>query len=171
MYPSRFDHFKSSVSAVNSETDLLLMRLQMQQLAVERDEEKIKKLGDEKRSLMQKFCEIGIEDENDKKRKEEEKKGSMRRYRPGDIRVDEYKILPSDDFKEVEIVPGEIELTNPQRLIRKMPEEGDLLNNNNYLDLLFRLLHDDSIHDLRKGIVLMRGLENAPNQQGINVRR
>jgi hypothetical protein len=120
---------------------------------------------------MQKFCEIGIEDENDKKRKEEEKKSSMRRNRPGDIRVDEYKILPSDDFKEVEIVPGEIELTNPQRLIRKMPEEGDLQNNNNYLDLLFRLLHDDSIHDLRKGIVLMRGLENAPNQQGINVRR
>jgi hypothetical protein len=44
-----------------------------------------------------------------------------------------------------------------------MPEEGDLQNNHNYLDLLFRLLHDDSIHDLRKGIVLMRGLENAPN--------
>ena len=52
-----------------------------------------------------------------------------------------------------------------------MPEEGDLQNNHNYLDLLFRLLHDDSIHDLRKGIVLMRGLENVPNQQGINVRR
>jgi hypothetical protein len=52
-----------------------------------------------------------------------------------------------------------------------MPEEGDLQNHHNYLDLLFRLLHDDSIHDLRKGIVLMRGLENNPNQHGVNVRR
>ena len=47
MYPSRFDHFKSSVSAVSSETDLLVMRLKMQ-LAVERDEEKISKLEGEK---------------------------------------------------------------------------------------------------------------------------
>jgi hypothetical protein len=89
MYPSRFDHFKTSVSAVNSESGLLLMRLQMQ---LEKDEEKIKKLDGEKNSLMQKFCEIGIEAENDKKRKEEEKKSSLMRNRPGDIRVDEYKI-------------------------------------------------------------------------------
>jgi hypothetical protein len=52
-----------------------------------------------------------------------------------------------------------------------MPEEGDLMNNHNYLDLLFRLLHDDSIHDLRKGINLMRGLVNDPNFQTLNIRR
>jgi hypothetical protein len=40
---------------------------------------------------MLKFCEIGIEAENDKKRQEDEKKSGMRRNRPGDIRVDEYK--------------------------------------------------------------------------------
>jgi hypothetical protein len=52
-----------------------------------------------------------------------------------------------------------------------MPKEGDLQNHHNYLDLLFRLLHDDSIHDLRKGVVLMRGLVNDPNLHTINVKR
>jgi hypothetical protein len=33
-----------------------------------------------------------------------------------------------------------------------MPEEGDLINAHNYLDLLFRLLHEDAIADLRNGI-------------------
>ena len=37
-----------------------------------------------------------------------------------------------------------------------MPSEGDLLSTSNYLDLLFRLLHDDAIHDLRKGVTFMR---------------
>ncbi len=44
-----------------------------------------------------------------------------------------------------------------------MPEEGDLLSTHNYLDILFRLLHDDAIHDLRKGIQFIR--ENAYNIQ------
>jgi len=33
-----------------------------------------------------------------------------------------------------------------------MPEEGDLLSTHNYLDILFRLLHEDAITDLRNGI-------------------
>jgi hypothetical protein len=43
MYPSRYDHFKGSVSAVNSETEMLAMRLEMQR-PIDRDEEKTKKL-------------------------------------------------------------------------------------------------------------------------------
>jgi hypothetical protein len=54
------------------------------------------------------------------------------------------------------IIPGEKELTNPQRLIRRMPEQGDLQSTHNYLDILFRLLHDDAIHDLRNGVTFMR---------------
>jgi hypothetical protein len=63
---------------------------------------------------MVKYCEMGIEEEYEKKRQEEEKKGgNMRRNRRGDIKFDEYKSMPSEDFKEIEIVPGEWELTNP----------------------------------------------------------
>lgn len=35
-----------------------------------------------------------------------------------------------------------------------MPEKGDLINPHNYLDLLFRLLHEDAISELRDGILL-----------------
>jgi hypothetical protein len=60
--------------------------------------------------------------------------------------------LPDEDFTKVEIVPGEFELIGPDPLIRRMPEEGNLISKHNYLDLLFQLLHYDAIHDLRKSI-------------------
>ena len=72
--------------------------------------------------------------------------------------VDEsYKNEPVADFKNVEVVPGyrELEpLTEAQlKLIRRrMPEKGDLMNAHNYLDIVFRLLHEDAIADLRNGI-------------------
>jgi hypothetical protein len=55
------------------------------------------------------------------------------------------------------VVPGirELEVLNEQELKanrRKMPEEGDLISPHNYLDIVFRLLHEDAISDLRKGI-------------------
>ena len=37
-----------------------------------------------------------------------------------------------------------------------MPEEGDLVSTHNYLDIVFRLLHEDAISDLRNAIGLMR---------------
>lgn len=40
-----------------------------------------------------------------------------------------------------------------------MPEEGDLLTANNYLDIVFRLLHEDAIHDLRNGVNYMSKLD------------
>lgn len=121
---------------------------------------------------MQKFCQVEIKAEDERKQKQENKGQSKKtRARNRDIKFDQYKVQPLEDFKEIEIVPGERELTNPLRIIRQMPKEGDLQNHHNYLDLLFRLLHDDSIHDLRKGVVLMRGLVNDPNLHTINVKR
>lgn len=59
------------------------------------------------------------------------------------------------------MVPGyrELEpLTEAQlKLIRRrMPEKGDLMNAHNYLDIVFRLLHEDAIADLRNGIDQLR---------------
>ena len=56
-----------------------------------------------------------------------------------------YKELPKDDFKEVDVVPGERQLREKNSFFRKMPEEGDLINTHNYLDLLFRLLYEDAV--------------------------
>lgn len=41
---------------------------------------------------------------------------------------------------------------------RRMPEAGDLISNNNYLDLLYRLLFEDAVCDLREGVCLMKKL-------------
>lgn len=73
----------------------------------------------------------------------------MQSEKPG---YNQYKVLPVKDFQLVEIVPGELELTGPDPLIRRMPEEGNLISKHNYLDLLFQLLNYDAIHDLRKSI-------------------
>ena len=47
------------------------------------------------------------------------------------------------------------ELKERRKGIRKMPETGDLINSHNYLDILYRLLHEDAISDLRDGVMLM----------------
>jgi hypothetical protein len=58
----------------------------------------------------------------------------------------------------VDVVPGLRELTpvydieKLNMMRRKMPEQGDLISKHNYLDILFRLLHEDAITDLRKAI-------------------
>jgi hypothetical protein len=44
-----------------------------------------------------------------------------------------------------------------------MPEEEDLINNHNYLDILFRLLHEDAITDLRTGALVVRGIGQRRN--------
>jgi hypothetical protein len=40
-----------------------------------------------------------------------------------------------------------------------MPEQGDLVSPHNYLDIVFRLLHEDAISDLRNGITELRLLQ------------
>lgn len=47
------------------------------------------------------------------------------------------------------------ELKERRNGIRKMPEIGDLVNSHNYLDILYRLLHEDAISDLRDGVIMM----------------
>jgi hypothetical protein len=37
-----------------------------------------------------------------------------------------------------------------------MPEKGDLISKHNYLDIVFRLLHEDAITDLRDAIWLIQ---------------
>ena len=41
-----------------------------------------------------------------------------------------------------------------------MPEKGDLINQHNYLDILFRLLYEDAVHDLRNGIKIFETIKN-----------
>ena len=64
----------------------------------------------------------------------------------------------------MDVVPGmrELEPINDiqlKEIRRRMPEEGDLVSTHNYLDIVFRLLHEDAISDLRNAIGLMRGLQ------------
>ena len=65
------------------------------------------------------------------------------------------------DFLEEDVIPGDRELKqrNPA-FVRKMPDKGDLISPHNYLDLLFRLLREDAIADLRNGVVLMESIVN-----------
>lgn len=63
--------------------------------------------------------------------------------------------LPDSDFKDVSVVPTEKVLKERSLKFRAMPEEGDLVNTHNYLDILFRLLHEDGVADLRKGLNLL----------------
>ena len=75
-----------------------------------------------------------------------------------------YKNEPAADFKDVDVVPGYRELdplTDEQvkAIRRRMPEKGDLMNSHNYLDIVFRLLHEDAIADLRNGIDQLRQLQ------------
>jgi hypothetical protein len=73
--------------------------------------------------------------------------------------------MPEKDFRFIQIVPGEDELTGPEPNIRRMPEVGDLVSRHNYLDLLFQLLHYDAIHDLRKGITYVQNNSMVKRQQ------
>ena len=86
--------------------------------------------------------------------------------------VDEsYKNEPAADFKDVDVVPGyrELEpLTDEQLKVirRRMPEIGDLVSSHNYLDIVFRLLHEDAIADLRNGIDQLRQLQARGAHKG-----
>ena len=68
--------------------------------------------------------------------------------------------MPSTDFKDIEVIPGVMDLKERRHKssIRKMPEEGDLISKHNYLDLLYRLLHEDAINDLREGVIMMTNI-------------
>jgi hypothetical protein len=79
--------------------------------------------------------------------------------------IDEsYKNEPVQDFKMVNVIPGFLELEplsneEVKAMRRRMPEEGDLMSPHNYLDIVFRLLHEDAITDLRNGIRELRQLQ------------
>jgi hypothetical protein len=47
-----------------------------------------------------------------------------------------------------------------------MPEQGDLKNAHNYLDIVFHLLHEDAIADLRNGIDQLRQLQARGAHRG-----
>ena len=73
------------------------------------------------------------------------------------IKDDSYKNEPSSDFKEIDVIPGERLLTtlsNKELVI--MPEKGSFPSNHRYLDVIFRLLHEDAVNPLRAGIMLLR---------------
>ncbi|TNV87514.1 hypothetical protein FGO68_gene11469 [Halteria grandinella] len=95
-------------------------------------------------------------------KKEETKENPEQEKRRGGIKRDsKYKDQPEEDFKEIDPIPGERELSEGETnsyLIRKMPEVGDLVDKHNYLDIQFRLLFEDAISDLRGGLSLMRTL-------------
>jgi hypothetical protein len=79
------------------------------------------------------------------------------------IKLDEsYKVLPVDEFNTIDVIPGEKDLKEAKSKdeIRGMPQSGDLINSHNYLDLLFRLLHEDAISDLRQGVIMMSHLDS-----------
>ena len=49
------------------------------------------------------------------------------------------------NFTKIPIVPDEALLMAKEVYFRPMPESGDLISSRNYLDLLFRLLHEDAL--------------------------
>jgi hypothetical protein len=68
-------------------------------------------------------------------------------------------------------VPGLRELDERERSIRQMPAQGDLLSTHNYLDIVFRLLHEDAINDLRKGVIFMQKLSKDAHNDRRKVRK
>ena len=113
----------------------------------------------QKDELQAKFKELEDKYVDNLKKSMEKAKAIDRRFRG--IKFDElYKTLPSTDFNEIEVIPGAMDLIErkPKSSIRKMPEEGDLIDKHNYLDLLFRLLHEDAINDLREGVIMMTNI-------------
>lgn len=42
-----------------------------------------------------------------------------------------------------------------------MPEKGDLVDKHNYLDIVFRLLYEDAVADLRGGIELVASIDRT----------
>ena len=102
---------------------------------------------------MQKYSDI-IEEEMEREA-ESAKKLQASKKKPVKSVDQSYLILPDADFKEIDVIPGEQKLRLAEGKIRPMPEEGDLQTTHNYLDLLFRLLHEDGIQDLRNGLYTM----------------
>ena len=93
---------------------------------------------------MQKYSDI-IEEEKERE-SELEKQVKFNKLRPVVVKKDEsYLNLPESDFRDIDVIPGEQQLRERVTKISPMPAEGDLQNCHNYLDLLFRLLHEDGI--------------------------
>jgi hypothetical protein len=65
-----------------------------------------------------------------------------------------YLLNPVDDFKETSIIPTIYEILdlNYDPKIRKMPKKGNLRNNHNYFDIIFRMLREDAVKPIRDGI-------------------
>eukprot|EP00347_Sterkiella_histriomuscorum_P021254 403334658 len=73
-------------------------------------------------------------------------------------RDEEYKLQPPDDFQNISIIPTLQELTQPGKpFIRPIPAKGGRFRDaHDYLDLIFRLLREDAIDPLRRGLKLMQ---------------
>eukprot|EP00347_Sterkiella_histriomuscorum_P006278 403353380 len=71
---------------------------------------------------------------------------------------EDYKVKPPDDFQNISIIPTLQELTQPGKpFLRAMPAQGGrFIDKHDYLDLIFRLLREDAIDPLRKGLKLMQ---------------
>lgn len=104
---------------------------------------------------------LTINDQRDEQEEESKQKKASKQIKQDDS----YKRMPEHDFKLVDVIPGERELRQKRseaiQLLRRMPEKGDLVDKHNYLDIVFRLLYEDAVADLRGGIELVASIDRT----------
>ncbi|KAF2902956.1 hypothetical protein ILUMI_03225 [Ignelater luminosus] len=83
----------------------------------------------------------------------------------------DYELEPPDDFRQMNVYPtaGEI-MTSERTFVRRHRIKGSYENVDQYLDVQFRLLREDFIAPLRKGIHEYRSRNSKPAKRISNIR-
>eukprot|EP00347_Sterkiella_histriomuscorum_P007358 403349252 len=89
---------------------------------------------------------------------EQEGKLNQRRQNQNNNRDEDYKLELPDDFRQIRVVPTIEELLRDEKpFLRAIPSgEAKYRDPHDYLDLLYRLLREDAISPLRRGLQIMK---------------
>lgn len=75
-------------------------------------------------------------------------------------------LQPPDDFRELPVMPTSSEINDPERpFLRRNIIQGQYDNVDHYLDVQFRLLREDFVRPLRKGILELKTNVKSQNRE------
>lgn len=78
---------------------------------------------------------------------------------------------PPDDFRQITVYPTALEIMSGRRFLRPNIIKGPYKDVNHYLDVQFRLLREDFVAPLRKGIQMFRSLEVQKRLDNVTVHK
>ncbi|XP_052100582.1 NFX1-type zinc finger-containing protein 1-like [Mytilus californianus] len=81
----------------------------------------------------------------------------------------EDKFVPPDDFRTVSVIPGQNDILNIPKFLRRNKVCGKYLNLDHYLDVQFRLYREDCVSPLRDALLEFKQIDRENRKENIRL--